>query len=179
MDAYGNASRIKDFQLEVAKGNIPGTTSHAIIGRNQDIDTLTIPEVLWEQGGLLTWTANGGAPYFISSSDVNDVHPILVFLLTEDANGNWNEEPTIVVLNGQTKTPIVTVSGNNPRWAPGKYGAGMDFDGGGLVYPPLGGDGYRVWRVRVGQGKNITQSEPGIACCTGIPWGPLYCSGGS
>lgn len=81
-------------------------------GFNPSITTASDPEDVWEQGGLYTYTADAGAAHYISSSDAGDTQDVSVQGLTVDSNGNWNLEETIVTLSGQTKTQIITDSGD-------------------------------------------------------------------
>ena len=113
----------KDFPLPVtdtqnenalAKGDVQNRELVEKFANNADVDTGTVPEDIWDGGGTYTFTAAGGAPYFISSSSASDTTKIRVFLLTEDSEGNWNQEVFEITLAGQTKTAIITPSGNDP-----------------------------------------------------------------
>jgi hypothetical protein len=106
--------RSLDFFLDAVRGGIPGLASVRIFGQNPDVDTGTDPEDVWDGEGLYTYTAAGGAPYYISSSAAGDTVAVTVTLLTEDAGGDWNEETFDVTLAGQTKTAITTPSGDDP-----------------------------------------------------------------
>jgi hypothetical protein len=107
-------SRRLDFFLDVEKGNVEGASHVRVFGKNPDVDTGTDPEDVWDGEGLYNYTAAGGAPYFISSSNAGDTIDVTLTLLTEDSSGNWNEETFDVTLVGQTKTAIVTPSGDDP-----------------------------------------------------------------
>lgn len=106
--------RSLDFLLDVANGGVPGLEHVHVFGQNPDVDTGTDPEDVWDGEGLYNYTAAGGAPYFISSSNNGDVIAVTLTLLTEDSLGAWNEETFNVTLVGQTKTAIVTPSGDDP-----------------------------------------------------------------
>ena len=101
------------WSLRVARGE-SGTDWIRKFGHNDDIDTASTPEDVWSGGGLYTFTANGGANYYISSSDNSDTQDIEIRCLTEDANGDWNQEDVTVTLAGQTKTLISFSSGDLP-----------------------------------------------------------------
>ncbi len=83
-------------------------------GENPLITTSTDPEDVWDGGGMYNFTANGGADYYISSSDAGDTQDIRIQMLTEDSNANWNLEVFEVTLAGQAKTLIEPPSGNKP-----------------------------------------------------------------
>lgn len=61
---------------------------------------------------LYTFTANTGAPHYISSTSALDTTTLLLEALTVDPKGNWINESFTVTLQGQTKKLIVTPSGN-------------------------------------------------------------------
>ena len=107
-------TRRLDFFLDVEKGNVEGVSHVRVFGKNPDVDTGTDPEDVWDAGGVYTYTAAGGATYYISSSNVGDTIAVELKLLTEDSSGHWNEETFNVTLVGQTKTAIVTPSGDAP-----------------------------------------------------------------
>lgn len=102
-----------DFFVEVAKGNVAGNSMIYKFGRNSDVDTGSDPEDIWDGGGLYTFSSSA-VPYYISSSNAADTQPIDVYVLTEDSEGNWNDEIVSVTLAGTTKTQIVPSSGDNP-----------------------------------------------------------------
>lgn len=95
----------KDYGLEISKGNVPGTTYVNKFGENPEITTASDPEDVWDGGGIYNWSPSAET-YYISSSDATDTQDIMVFLLTEDGSGDWNEETIIVTLQGQTKVEI-------------------------------------------------------------------------
>jgi hypothetical protein len=103
-----------DFLLDVVQGGVSGLEHVHVFGQNADVDTGSDPEDVWDGEGLYNYTAAGGAPYFISSSNAGDTIVVAVTLLTEDALGAWNEETFNVTLVGQTKTAIVPPSGDVP-----------------------------------------------------------------
>jgi hypothetical protein len=106
--------RSLDFLLDVSRGGVNGLENVRVFGQNPDVDTGSDPEDVWDGEGLYNYTAAAGAPYFISSSNNGDVIAVSLTLLTKDALGAWNEETFNVTLVGQTKTAIVTPSGDAP-----------------------------------------------------------------
>jgi hypothetical protein len=104
-------------------------------GHNADIDTGTIPEDVWSGGGTYTFTADGGAPYFISSSSTGDTMDITLRCLTEDSNTDWNQEDVTVTLQGQAKVPITFPSGDDPvRFYRGFNANSVDIAGDVYIY---------------------------------------------
>jgi hypothetical protein len=77
---------MRDFMLEVAKGNVPGHSHINKFGRNSDIDTATDPEDIWGAGGL--WVPpTASRTHDIASSSANDTGT-LVSTGTADTNSN-------------------------------------------------------------------------------------------
>jgi hypothetical protein len=115
IDMAISSSQHKDmpWKLRVARGEAE-TSYINKFGHNEEIDTNTTPEDVWSHGGVYTFTADGGAPYFISSSNALDTQVIALQCLTEDASGNWNVENVTVTLQGLTKVPIAFPSGDDP-----------------------------------------------------------------
>lgn len=101
-----------DFKLRVSTGAIQGYSVVDKFGFNPLVTSATDPEDIWEQGGVYEYTADTGALYYISSSDATDTQECLFFVLTVDSNGNWNEETIVQNLAGQTKTQLITNSGD-------------------------------------------------------------------
>ena len=61
----------KEFYLEIAKGNIPGHSHVNKFGHNESIDTGTVPETVWDQGGV--WVPPTAArTHDIASTSAND-----------------------------------------------------------------------------------------------------------
>jgi hypothetical protein len=66
----------KDFMLDVAMGRVPGVSYINKFGRNPDIDTATVPEDIWDGGGI--WVPPTAArTHDIVSSSVEDVGTLL------------------------------------------------------------------------------------------------------
>jgi len=99
-----------DFELSLAEGKI---ANHSIIhkfGRNSDIDTGTVPEDIWEGGGLYTGFPIGDVEtvdvYSTSTSDTSaGVGAKTVLIKGLDSNFNYIEE--VVTLNGTTHVTSV------------------------------------------------------------------------
>jgi VCBS repeat-containing protein len=103
-----------DFFLAVASGAVPGVEQVSILGINPDVDTATDPEDVWDGEGLYNYTAAGGATHYISSSNAGDTMDVTVTFLSDDGAGVWTEEELVVTVPGDTKTAIVTASGDDP-----------------------------------------------------------------
>ena len=87
-----------DYYLEVARGNVPGTTAGFVVGRNPDVGNLAT-ETVWDYGGQYTYlTAN--TQLYASSSSASDT---AVTLLLSGLDDSYNPVTTTVTLNGQTQ----------------------------------------------------------------------------
>lgn len=100
------------FRQNVTMGHVPGHKVIDKFGSNPAITTATDPEDVWDHGGLYNYTDNAGATYYVSSSAAGDTQETLFSVLTVDSNGNWNEETITQNIPGQTKTALVTPSGD-------------------------------------------------------------------
>jgi hypothetical protein len=89
------------FELQVARGQIPGHQSIIVFGFNSDVDTAV--ETVWPQGGILASPATA-LQLSVSSSNAADTAAgtgaRTVYLEGLDANHNTISE--VVTLNGQT-----------------------------------------------------------------------------
>lgn len=81
-------------------------------GRNIDIDSAAAEDV-WDGGGTYVFTTTAQA-YHVSSSSAADTQEVGFELLTEDSDGNWNEEIFTQTIAGQTETVLAPPSGNSP-----------------------------------------------------------------
>jgi hypothetical protein len=107
-------TRALDWFLDVVRGGQDGIEHVRVYGENPDVDSGTVPEDIWDQGGTYTFTAAGGAPMYISSSNGGDTQDVVITALTEDASGDWNEETLTQTLAGQAKTALTFASGDDP-----------------------------------------------------------------
>ena len=107
-DNEGNISLLqtnKSLELAVTMGQMDGYSKIDKYGELPDIDVLTTPSDIWEQGGIYTFDTNGTAPIaYISSSDNADVQDIEIIGL--DINGN--EVTQTVTLTGQAVVVLNT-----------------------------------------------------------------------
>jgi hypothetical protein len=89
------------FELQVARGQIPGHKTVFKFGYNSDVGATR--ETIWEQGGLYSYPASATV-MTISSSSVDDTaagtgaRTVEIFGL----DGDYNEINEVVTLNGQT-----------------------------------------------------------------------------
>jgi hypothetical protein len=88
-----------------------GAMSIEKYGRNEDVDSAA-PEDVWDGGGTYTFTTTAQT-YYISSSNAGDTQDVELEILTEDSDGNWNEERFIQTIAGQTKTALSPPSGDS------------------------------------------------------------------
>lgn len=61
----------RDFYLELSKGNVPNHSDYSAYGINLDIDSATVPEDIWYNGGLFVAPTTYRVHNIVSSS-VND-----------------------------------------------------------------------------------------------------------
>lgn len=100
------------LELKISSGQVEGYSFIDKFGKNSLITTASDPEDIWDQGGVYTYTSNLGADYYFSSSSISDTQNIRFNVLTVDSNGNWNDEEIEQVIVGQTKTKLITTSGD-------------------------------------------------------------------
>lgn len=91
--------------FEIATGKFVGVSKNNKSGRNSDIDTATVPEWIWENGGVYTGFPTGAAETIeVFSSDANDTaagsgaRTVTLFGLDE----NFDQITETVTLNGAT-----------------------------------------------------------------------------
>lgn len=106
-DSQTKFGKTEDFQLQVARGNVPGHRHITVFGYNPDVDT--VEETIWPQGGIIphpTVAIN----MTVSSTSANDTangtgaQSIVIEGLLED----YTEVQELVTMNGQT--PVTTVN---------------------------------------------------------------------
>lgn len=90
----------RDYYLEVSRGNIAGHERKNKAGHNNDVDTLTDPEDMWDAGG--TWVAPTAAR----------VHSIVSTSILDTSAGTGARTVTIQGLNGSYVYTTETVSLN-------------------------------------------------------------------
>lgn len=101
--------RTTNFSLEVAKGNVP---NHALItkfGHNDDIDTGSIPEDIWNYGGAFV-APTAARVHALVSTSINDTAAGTGArtVLIRGVNATYTATTETVTLNGTT--PVNTVN---------------------------------------------------------------------
>jgi hypothetical protein len=97
------------FEIEVGKGAVTGASWILKDGINFDVDTGSVPEDIWDGGGVYTGFPTGAAQQFVAVSTNAGDTGTLTFYYLEDANSTEYKTRT-VTLNGTT--PVLTgVSG--------------------------------------------------------------------
>lgn len=92
-----------DFRIEVARNNVSGVKYVNKYGLNEDIDTTTAPEDLWDGGGL--WVPPTTARvHEITSTDAADTSAGTGArtIQVEGLNADWEEVNEVVTMNGVT-----------------------------------------------------------------------------
>jgi len=104
-DADSIVSRAIDPELDIASGRLSGYVVRNKFGKNSDIDTGTVPEDVWETGGVYTGFPTGSAETLevVSSStdDTSDgtgARTLTLFGLDE----NYEDQSETFTLNGTT-----------------------------------------------------------------------------
>lgn len=101
--------QLRNFVLEIAKGNIPKHSLITKFGHNDDIDTGTTPEDIWNYGGAFVAPTTARVHALVSTS-VNDTSAgtgaRTVFI--RGVNGSYAATTETVTLNGTT--PVNTVN---------------------------------------------------------------------
>lgn len=96
------------YGLKISKGQLPGVSAVKKFGENPDVDTATIPEDIWEVGGLYNYEDDGVDDIkYLSSSDNADLVDVSIEGLDKD--GNYVKQ--ILTLTGQTVVNLTT-----PLW---------------------------------------------------------------
>jgi len=91
------------FFFDVAKGEVPGTTSMNKFGENPDIDTGTDPEDIWDYGYTYTFSTSADITQ-VSSSSGSDTQTVTFIGL----DINWEEVSQEKTLTGQTPVTLDT-----------------------------------------------------------------------
>ena len=91
----------KDYYLEVAKGNVAGTTGGFVVGRNNDVGA-TNSESVWDIGGNYTYLT-ADTQLYISSTDALDVDVDIIITGLDD---NYLQVTRTVNTNGQSQVAI-------------------------------------------------------------------------
>jgi hypothetical protein len=101
----------QNFWSEASRGKIKGYTRYTVFGNNDDVDSATVPETIWEAGGLVTWLS-AADNLEVFSSNANDTSLAgggtgMRTLLIQGLDANYNEISEIVSLEG---TGVVTTT---------------------------------------------------------------------
>lgn len=104
--SYQQFKDLLGFNFEASSNSNAPVRSVVIIGENLDIDTGSVPESLWEQGGVYAFPTAATTASVVSTS-ANDTSAgtgaRIVFL--EGLDVNWNQVSESITLNGLT--PVV------------------------------------------------------------------------
>jgi hypothetical protein len=90
-DADAIIVRAIDSELDISNGKYNGYTIVNKFGRNSDIDTATVPEDLWNGGGVYAGFPTGSADEFqVFSSSTNDIGVLSFTYLTNTSSTSYS-----------------------------------------------------------------------------------------
>lgn len=125
----------KSFELAIQEGRIPGYSMIQKFGENPDVDTGTVPEDVWEYGGIYPFDSFGTAPIVSIVSDNPLDTQIIKLSGGLDVAGNSVEQD--IQLNGTSRVAL-----NTPLWrfnrAENEGVEGDDLNGTIYIYTGLG-----------------------------------------
>ena len=112
LSSYKNLDSFNFLNLDVTRGKVIRVGNIDKFGYNDDIDTATTPETIWEQGGKYTYSDVINLDPFlgdddidrVSSSNVNDTQQIIIYGLDKEGK----EVEQVVQLQGQTPVNLTT-----------------------------------------------------------------------
>jgi len=133
------------FELQVARGQIPGHSIVHKFGANFDLDNGSVPETIWSAGGLYPWSALSTAQtLYLISTDAADTSTVDV----QGLDANYNSQTETVQLNGTT---AVATSNTFIRVFRMQYNTGT------------GNEGTITARVTSGTGTVVAQIDEGLS----------------
>ena len=90
----------------ISKGEVSDSSVVFISGKNPSVDAATVPETVWNVGGVYPWSAwNGGSKtLYIASSSTLDTYQVLI----NGLDNNYNQISEVVTLNGTTHVTSVS-----------------------------------------------------------------------
>lgn len=89
------------YELQVVRGNVPGVSGIHILGHNIDVDTATLPEDIWEGGGVYPFQATAQSLEILSSSAADTALGTGArTVLVEGLDAGYVEQSQVVTLNG-------------------------------------------------------------------------------
>lgn len=95
------------FILQVQRGLVPGVSRVAIVGHNTDIDTATVPEDIWEGGGLYPFqSVPQNLEVLSSSTDDTAAGTGMRTVRVVGLDGGYHEISEVVALNGTTAVAL-------------------------------------------------------------------------
>jgi len=91
----------ENFDLEVARGNVPGASCILKFGMNLDIDTGSTPEEIWDTGGVYTFATAAGALEVVSTDALDNSTGTGARTVTiQGLDSNYDEVEVDVTMNG-------------------------------------------------------------------------------
>lgn len=91
------------FTTQVALGKIPGVYAVNKFGENQEIETTTDPEDVWDFGGTYNFSTSAIIDSISSSSGSDNIA-----ITVEGLDSDWNVVVQTITLTGQVRAPLTT-----------------------------------------------------------------------
>lgn len=133
----------------IAKGEVLDSSVVFISGKNPSVDASTVPETIWNVGGVYPWSAwNGGnKTLYLVSSSASDTYQVLLSGL----DLNYNPISEVVTLTGTT--PIATTLNTYYRLNQAIYLDGNASNIGDITIKIGSAVGTTVGMISAGQGN--------------------------
>lgn len=97
-----------DFWFQASLNKIPGLTFHRFTGLNPDVDIISLPEDIWESGGLFSFQATGQNLEIVSTSAADTAAGTgLRTVFVEGLNSLFMSQSETVSMSGLTAVPLV------------------------------------------------------------------------
>lgn len=140
------------YELQVSRGLISGVSRVPIFGHNFDIDTATVPEDVWEAGGLYPFQTSAQSLEILSDSPLDTA--LGTGARTVKVTGldtNWVQQSETVSLNGVGVVPLTQqyLRINDCRAAT----SGSGYANAGLITLRVAGGGATQALIGVGDGR--------------------------
>jgi len=99
MSSWDKLSYENDY-FAIAKGEVSDSSVVFLSGKNPQVDAATVPETIWNVGGLYPWSAwnGGGKTLYVASTSASDTY----FVQLSGLDANYNQITETLTLQGTT-----------------------------------------------------------------------------